>query len=140
MILCKNLIFFIFFSLHSIWTYQLSRNNYDRHSISIVGYTADAGGIFCDCSRSTMLLYVYWFCPASCRKSRPATLLESSSFILPVSEKENHSIFNHLTILFLVYSIALPPVLIKPGLASIFACGLVFLTGSLYGMMSLGKK
>lgn len=35
---------------------------------------------------------------------------------------------------------AIPPVLLEPGLASIFGCGLVFATGVLYGMMSLGKK
>lgn len=35
---------------------------------------------------------------------------------------------------------AIPPILIEPGLASIFGCGLVFGTGVLYGMMSLGKK
>ncbi|XP_055314080.1 calcium channel flower isoform X1 [Sitodiplosis mosellana] len=35
---------------------------------------------------------------------------------------------------------AIPPVLLEPGLASIFGCGLIFATGVLYGMMSLGKK
>ncbi|XP_055701929.1 calcium channel flower isoform X1 [Phlebotomus papatasi] len=36
--------------------------------------------------------------------------------------------------------IAIPPVALCPGLGSIFACGLIFGTGVLYGMMSLGKK
>ncbi|XP_031640267.1 calcium channel flower isoform X3 [Contarinia nasturtii] len=35
---------------------------------------------------------------------------------------------------------AIPPVILEPGLASIFGCGLIFATGILYGMMSLGKK
>jgi len=35
---------------------------------------------------------------------------------------------------------AIPPIILAPGLASIFGCGLVFGTGVLYGMMSLGKK
>lgn len=35
---------------------------------------------------------------------------------------------------------AIPPILINPGLASVFGCGLIFGTGVLYGMMSLGKK
>jgi len=35
---------------------------------------------------------------------------------------------------------ALVPVILCPGLGSIFACGLVFGCGTLYGMMSLGKK
>lgn len=36
--------------------------------------------------------------------------------------------------------LAIIPVIICPGLGSIFACGLVFGCGTLYGMMSLGKK
>lgn len=35
---------------------------------------------------------------------------------------------------------ALPPVIICPGLGSIFGCGLIFGTGVIYGMMALGKK
>lgn len=35
---------------------------------------------------------------------------------------------------------AIPPILICPSLASVFGCGLIFGTGVLYGMMSLGKK
>ncbi|XP_059607475.1 calcium channel flower isoform X2 [Phlebotomus argentipes] len=37
-------------------------------------------------------------------------------------------------------AIAIPPIIICPGLGSIFGCGLIFGTGVLYGMMSLGKK
>uniref|UniRef100_A0AAG5DHH8 Calcium channel flower n=1 Tax=Anopheles atroparvus TaxID=41427 RepID=A0AAG5DHH8_ANOAO len=36
--------------------------------------------------------------------------------------------------------IALVPVFMCLGLGSLFGCGLVFLTGMLYGMMALGKK
>ncbi|XP_067643616.1 calcium channel flower [Eurosta solidaginis] len=36
--------------------------------------------------------------------------------------------------------IALPPIILCPGLGSIFACGLVFGTGVIYGLMGLGKK
>ncbi|XP_053680323.1 calcium channel flower isoform X2 [Anopheles nili] len=36
--------------------------------------------------------------------------------------------------------IAIPPVILCFGLGSLFGCGLIFLTGMLYGMMSLGKK
>ncbi|XP_053954928.1 calcium channel flower [Anastrepha ludens] len=36
--------------------------------------------------------------------------------------------------------IALPPIILCPGLSSIFACGLVFGTGVIYGLMGLGKK
>ncbi|KAL5291100.1 CACFD1 family protein [Megaselia abdita] len=36
--------------------------------------------------------------------------------------------------------LAIPPIVICPSLASLFGCGLVFGTGVLYGMMSLGKK
>jgi len=36
--------------------------------------------------------------------------------------------------------IAVPPIVIFPSLASVFGCGLIFGTGVLYGMMSVGKK
>ncbi|XP_055383738.1 calcium channel flower isoform X2 [Condylostylus longicornis] len=36
--------------------------------------------------------------------------------------------------------IAIPPVIFCPGLGSIFGCGLIFATGVVYGMMSIGKK
>lgn len=36
--------------------------------------------------------------------------------------------------------IALPPVILCLGLGSLFGCGLIFVTGMIYGMMSLGKK
>lgn len=36
--------------------------------------------------------------------------------------------------------IALPPVILCFGLGSLFGCGLIFVTGMIYGMMSLGKK
>uniref|UniRef100_A0A182MXU1 Calcium channel flower n=1 Tax=Anopheles dirus TaxID=7168 RepID=A0A182MXU1_9DIPT len=36
--------------------------------------------------------------------------------------------------------IALPPVFMCLGLGSLFGCGLIFVTGMLYGMMALGKK
>jgi hypothetical protein len=38
------------------------------------------------------------------------------------------------------FSLALIPVVLCPGLGSIFACGLVFGSGVIYGMMGLGKK
>ncbi|XP_004531623.1 calcium channel flower isoform X2 [Ceratitis capitata] len=37
-------------------------------------------------------------------------------------------------------AIALPPVILCPGLSSVFPCGLVFGTGAIYGLMGLGKK
>uniref|UniRef100_U5EYA5 Calcium channel flower n=1 Tax=Corethrella appendiculata TaxID=1370023 RepID=U5EYA5_9DIPT len=37
-------------------------------------------------------------------------------------------------------AIAIPPVILCLGLGSLFGCGLLFATGMLYGMMSLGKK
>ena len=40
----------------------------------------------------------------------------------------------------IVYSLAVPAILMCPGLASIFGSGLIFGTGVVYGMMSLGKK
>ena len=39
-----------------------------------------------------------------------------------------------------IFSIAIPPVVLCIGLGSLFGCGLVFVTGMLYGMMALGKK
>lgn len=36
--------------------------------------------------------------------------------------------------------IAIPPVVLCLGLGSLFGCGLIFVTGMLYGMMALGKK
>lgn len=36
--------------------------------------------------------------------------------------------------------VAIPPVILCPGLGSIFGCGLIFATGMVYGMMALGKK
>ncbi|XP_058053589.1 calcium channel flower isoform X1 [Anopheles bellator] len=36
--------------------------------------------------------------------------------------------------------IAIPPVIMCLGLGSLFGCGLIFVTGMLYGMMALGKK
>jgi len=36
--------------------------------------------------------------------------------------------------------LAIPAILLCPGLASIFGSGLIFATGVIYGMMSLGKK
>ncbi|XP_035788990.1 calcium channel flower-like isoform X1 [Anopheles albimanus] len=36
--------------------------------------------------------------------------------------------------------IAIPPVIMCFGLGSLFGCGLIFVTGMLYGMMALGKK
>ncbi|XP_011188375.1 calcium channel flower isoform X1 [Zeugodacus cucurbitae] len=37
-------------------------------------------------------------------------------------------------------AIALPPIILCPGLGSIFACGLIFGTGVIYGLMGLGRK
>nr|CAD7397059.1 unnamed protein product [Timema poppensis] len=37
-------------------------------------------------------------------------------------------------------AIALPAVILCPGLGSIFGSGLIFTTGVIYGMMSLGRK
>lgn len=59
-------------------------------------------------------------------------------FVQQVAEKADQRPLWNRAVLYCL--IALPPVLIEPGLASIFACGLVFLTGVSYGMMSLGKK
>ncbi|CAD6233283.1 GSCOCG00007110001-RA-CDS [Cotesia congregata] len=36
--------------------------------------------------------------------------------------------------------IALPSIFLCPSLSSIFGCGLIFTTGIIYGLMSLGKK
>ncbi|XP_037935915.1 calcium channel flower isoform X2 [Teleopsis dalmanni] len=36
--------------------------------------------------------------------------------------------------------LAIPPIILCPGLGSIFGCGLIFGTGVIYGMMALGKK
>ncbi|CAO1399004.1 unnamed protein product [Diamesa hyperborea] len=36
--------------------------------------------------------------------------------------------------------IAIPPIVLCPGLGSLFGCGLIFATGVIYGMMGLGKK
>ncbi|XP_055591903.1 calcium channel flower isoform X1 [Uranotaenia lowii] len=36
--------------------------------------------------------------------------------------------------------IAIPPVILCLGLGSLFGCGLIFVTGMIYGMMALGKK
>ncbi|KAG4073517.1 hypothetical protein HA402_000741 [Bradysia odoriphaga] len=59
-------------------------------------------------------------------------------FVQLVAEKaDQRPLWNRAALYCLI---ALPPVLLKPGLATLFGCGLVFLTGVAYGMMSLGKK
>lgn len=59
-------------------------------------------------------------------------------FVQQVAEKaDQRPLWNRAVVYCLI---ALPPVLLNPGLGSIFACGLVFLTGVAYGMMSLGRK
>ncbi|XP_063922474.1 calcium channel flower isoform X2 [Zophobas morio] len=36
--------------------------------------------------------------------------------------------------------ISIPPIILSPGLATIFGSGLIFTTGVIYGMMALGRK
>ncbi|KAJ8961242.1 hypothetical protein NQ318_008925 [Aromia moschata] len=36
--------------------------------------------------------------------------------------------------------IAIPPIVLDPGLSTVFGSGLIFATGVIYGMMALGKK
>jgi len=38
------------------------------------------------------------------------------------------------------FSMAIPPIILCFGLASLFGSGLIFGTGVVYGMMALGKK
>ncbi|KAJ6643232.1 Calcium channel flower, partial [Pseudolycoriella hygida] len=59
-------------------------------------------------------------------------------FVQQIAEKADQRPYWNRAALYC--GLAIVPIIIKFGLASVFACGLVFLTGVLYGMMSLGKK
>lgn len=52
----------------------------------------------------------------------------------------NEILCHKFALFFFVFRLAVIPVILCPGLGSIFACGLVFGCGVIYGMMGLGKK
>lgn len=59
-------------------------------------------------------------------------------YVQQVAEKADQRPYWNRAALYCV--IALPPVILCFGLGSLFGCGLVFVTGMIYGMMALGKK
>ncbi|XP_058458989.1 calcium channel flower isoform X1 [Malaya genurostris] len=59
-------------------------------------------------------------------------------YVQLVAEKADQRPYWNRAALYCV--IALPPVIMCLGLGSLFGCGLIFLTGMIYGMMALGKK
>ncbi|XP_049546194.1 calcium channel flower isoform X1 [Anopheles darlingi] len=59
-------------------------------------------------------------------------------FVQQAAEKADQRPYWNRAALYCV--IAIPPVIMCLGLGSLFGCGLIFVTGMLYGMMALGKK
>ncbi|XP_055535025.1 calcium channel flower isoform X1 [Wyeomyia smithii] len=59
-------------------------------------------------------------------------------YVQQVAEKADQRPYWNRAALYCV--IAIPPVILCLGLGSLFGCGLIFLTGMIYGMMALGKK
>ncbi|KAL1374837.1 hypothetical protein pipiens_017862 [Culex pipiens pipiens] len=59
-------------------------------------------------------------------------------YVQQVAEKADQRPYWNRAALYCV--IALPPVILCFGLGTLFGCGLVFVTGMIYGMMALGKK
>ncbi|XP_058837882.1 calcium channel flower isoform X1 [Topomyia yanbarensis] len=59
-------------------------------------------------------------------------------YVQQVAEKADQRPYWNRAALYCI--IALPPVILCLGLGSLFGCGLIFVTGMIYGMMALGKK
>ncbi|XP_052903132.1 calcium channel flower isoform X3 [Anopheles moucheti] len=59
-------------------------------------------------------------------------------FVQQAAEKADQRPYWNRAALYCI--IAIPPVILCFGLGSLFGCGLIFVTGMLYGMMALGKK
>ncbi|XP_053668378.1 calcium channel flower [Anopheles marshallii] len=59
-------------------------------------------------------------------------------FVQQTAEKADQRPYWNRAALYCI--IAIPPVILCLGLGSLFGCGLIFVTGMLYGMMALGKK
>lgn len=62
----KNTFFLLSSSLPSFWPAELFGNIYVWCAWIFVGCNSNVGGVHCYDIRGTVLLYVRWFCPASC--------------------------------------------------------------------------
>lgn len=148
-------------SLYSFRSLELPVNPCRKCIMSSFGYSTSLCGFCCYGSWSTILLYVHWSCTNNFKESWREACVDSRCFILHVSFAAFNwflfsYFFNYLhifkylpneilchkfaLIFFFVFRLAVIPVILCPGLGSIFACGLVFGCGVIYGMMGLGKK
>lgn len=142
-------------SLYSLRSLELPVNPSRKCIMSSFGYSTSLCGICCYGSWSTVLLYVHWSCTNDFKEGWREACVDSRCFILHVSLAAVNwfsyfylHIFKYLTKLYVInlpyfsfyFRFAVIPVILCPGLGSIFACGLVFGCGVIYGMMGLGKK
>lgn len=135
-----DIFFHINFSLHPLRTLELLGYPSGTSDVPCIGNHTNLRRFRCVSNWSSVLLYVYRSCSNDFNKSWIQTIMESSSCLLHVSVSFTLVIakMNHKESF--CFRISVIPVLLCPGLGSIFACGLVFACGVVYGMMGLGKK